>query len=203
MTVEEAEKQIKDDEPQSLAQILEYLFRIPIDEEIGRKAAEIDHIEIVVKSPMKPHFKGVVADMWIPKFTVTEYKGETLRFYLKDLYETADLMKTIWEENKRLKKEAEELKLINNPHYHGKYLVTSVAVFFKDGGFFYFNYDPRKRHYFFAYPKRIAPREVPPVQLKWEEKLRKLGYRKIVDEKRIKKVMRRYFKGKMEPFIFF
>ncbi|MEM1798740.1 MAG: hypothetical protein QXX87_05910, partial [Candidatus Jordarchaeales archaeon] len=177
--------------------------KVPVEEEIGRKAAEIDHIEIVVKSPMQPHFKGTVADRWIPRFTVTEYKGETLRFYLRDLYETAEFMRTIWEENKRLKKMAEELKLVNNPGYHGKYLVTSVAVFFKDGGFFYFNYDPRKRHYFFAYPKRVAPREVPPEQVKWEEKLRRLGYKKIIDEKKIRKVMERYFKRKMEPFIFF
>lgn len=197
------EGEVKEEEVQALTQILEYLFKIPVEEEIGRKAAEIDHIEIVVKSPMQPHFKGIVADRWIPRFTVTEYKGETLRFYLKDLYETAEFMRTVWEENKRLKKVAEELRLVNNPGYHGKYLVTSVAVFFKDGGFFYFNYDPKKRHYFFAYPKRVAPREVPPEQVKWEEKLRKLGYKKIIDEKKIRKVLKRYFKGKMEPFIFF
>ncbi|MHA1606076.1 MAG: hypothetical protein ACTSWP_00795 [Candidatus Freyarchaeota archaeon] len=198
-------KRVDEADARALAQILEYLFRVPMDEEIGRKAAEIDHIELMARAPMKPHFEGTIADTWIPKFTVTEYKGETLKFYLKDLYETAELMKTIWEENKKLKKIAEELRLERNPRYHGKYMVTSVAVFFNDeyNSFFYMNYDPKKRTYFFAYPKRTAPREVPPLQLKWEERLRKLGYKKMVDEKEIKKVMRQYFKGRMEPFIFF
>ena len=187
----------------SISQQLEYVFGQSVGKILEEKATKITLIEIKVKSPMRKHFMGEeVEGVWIPKFPLKMYRRAELVFQLKNVHEAYELIKSIVEENNRIKKEQKTLEPYDT--FKGGYVVTAIAVLFDDPyrTFLYANFSPKKRVYFITYLCEKWPSEgVPVFHTEMEKRFKKAGYTKIEDRDEICKRVKMYLPD--ESFIYF
>lgn len=187
----------------SVSEQLEYVFGQSLGNIFNELATKIKLVEIKVKSPMRKHFMGEeVNGVWVPRFPVKMYKRTELVFQLNNLNETYEFIKTIREENKKIKDEQKSLEPYNT--FEGGYAITAMAVLFDDPykTFLYINFNPEKKSYFVTYLCEKFPSEgVPPLQIEMEKRFRKAGYTKIDDRDEIVKRVKMYLPD--ETFIYF
>lgn len=199
-------KQLIDEDKDSISfisQKLEYVFGESLGEIIEKQASKVKLIEIKVKSPMRKHFGGKEVDgVWIPQFPLKLYKRAELVFQLKNVHEAYELIKSIKEENKRIREEQKSLEPYNT--YRGQYMVTEMAVLFDDPyrTFLYANFSPKKKLYFMTYLCEKWPSEgVPAFHHEIEKRFKKAGYTKIENRDEIYKRVKMYLPD--ESFIYF
>ncbi len=187
----------------SIPRKLEYVFGQSLGEIIEDQASKIKLIEVKVKSPMRKHFVGEeVEGVWIPKFPLKMYKRAELVFQLKNVHEAYELIKSIKEENKRIKEEQKSLEPYDA--YRGGYMVTEIAILFDDPyrTFLYANFSPKKKVYFITYLCEKWPSEgIPIFHKEMEKRFKKADYTKIESRDEIFKRVKMYLPD--ESFIYF
>lgn len=187
----------------TVSQQLDYVFGHSLGKILEELATKIKLIEIKVKAPMRKHLTGEEVDgVWVPRFPLKIYKRAELVFNLKNLDEAYELIKTIREENKRIREEQKSLEPYDK--FEGLYVITAVAVLFDDPykTFLYFNLNPKKRAYFITYLCEKWPSEgAPSFQTEIEKRFKKAGYSKIDDRDEIFKRVKMYLPD--DSFIYF